>query len=64
MATFGSSASGKVCSCKEKDKSNWTLIGYTKGKSIGGVVQCDICNAQWNTKAKYINELKKASWLK
>jgi hypothetical protein len=26
---FGASASGKACKCEEKNKDNWTIIGYT-----------------------------------
>lgn len=64
MATFNKSASGKACCCELKDKNNWTIIGYTKGITKGYIIECDTCKAQWNTKAKYVSELKKASWLK
>lgn len=58
---FGASASGKACTCENKDKTNWEIIGYAGKKKI---VSCSKCHAQWNTSAKYTNELKKASYIK
>jgi hypothetical protein len=61
---LGSSASGKSCICEIKDISNWEIVGYTKGFKRGYIVFCNKCRKQWNTKAKYCEELKKSSNLK
>ena len=58
---LGTSASGKSCCCNPKDKSNWEIVGYA-GKSK--IVFCNKCRCQWNTSAKYVDDLKKASYLK
>ena len=52
---MGSSASGKSC-CEVKDKSNWEIIGRSGKKKI---VYCNKCRSQWNTSAKYTEELKR-----
>jgi len=61
---FGSSASDRACMCKEKNKDNWTIIGYTGRMKDGYTVSCSKCKNQWDTKAKYCKDLKKASYLK
>lgn len=58
---FGTSASGKSCTCEIKDKSNWTIIGYSGRKKT---VSCSKCRSQWDTTAKYTEHLQKASYLK
>ena len=58
---LGVSASGKSCSCNPKDKSNWNIVGYAGKKKT---VYCNKCHAQWDTLAKYVEELSKASYLK
>ena len=58
---MGSSASGNACCCVPKDKSNWEIIGYASKKKI---VFCNKCRSQWNTSAKYVESLPKASYLK
>lgn len=58
---LGSSASGKACSCNPKDKSNWNIVGYAGKKKT---VYCNKCHAQWDTSAKYVDGLPKASYLK
>jgi hypothetical protein len=58
---FGSSASGRACHCKVKDRANWEIVGYAGKKKV---VYCNKCYAQWDTAAKYAEELKKASYLK
>lgn len=58
---LGASASGKSCSCEVKDKSNWEIIGYAGKKKT---VYCSKCKSQWDTSAKYVNELNKANYLK
>lgn len=58
---LGSSASGKSCSCYPKDKNNWNIVGYSGKKKT---VYCNKCHAQWDTSAKYVEELSKASYLK
>lgn len=59
--SFGSSASGKSCSCIPKDKSKWEIIGYAGKKKI---IYCNKCKAQWDSSAKYVEELPKAGYLK
>lgn len=58
---LGSSASGRACHCEVKDKANWEIVGYAGKKKI---VWCNKCHAQWDTSAKYTEELRKASYLK
>ena len=58
---LGVSASGKSCSCNPKDKSNWNIVGYAGKKKT---VYCNKCHAQWDTSAKYVEELSKVSYLK
>lgn len=58
---LGASASGKSCNCNPKDKSNWNIVGYAGKKKT---VYCNKCHAQWDTSAKYVEELQKASYLK
>lgn len=58
---LGASASGKSCTCNQKDKNNWEIVGYAGRKKT---IYCNKCHAQWDTSAKYVNELPKASYLK
>ena len=58
---LGASASGKSCSCNPKEKSNWNIVEYAGKKKT---VYCNKCHAQWDTSAKYVEELSKASYLK
>ena len=58
---LGASASGKSCNCNPKDKSNWNIVGYAGKKKT---VYCNKCHAQWDTSAKYVEELSKTSYLK
>lgn len=53
---MGSSASGKSCCCEVKDKSNWEIIGRAGKKKT---VYCNKCRSQWDTSAKYTEELKR-----
>lgn len=59
-----SSASGRACQCGIKNKDNWRIIGYTGRFKDGYTVECSVCHNQWDTKAKYAKELKKANYLK
>lgn len=61
---FGTSASGKACECEDKNKDNWTIIGYTGRMKDGYTINCNKCGKQWDTKANYCKDLKKASYLK
>jgi len=63
---MGNSASGKSCNCEIKNKENWKIIGYIKyrGLKTGYIINCNKCFNQWNTKAKYCENLEKASYLK
>lgn len=63
MSKMGSSASGKSCACEFKDKGSWIIIGYAGRMKDGCTIKCLKCNYQWDTKAKYIKDLKKASYL-
>lgn len=53
---MSSSASGKACCCKVKDKSNWEIIGRAGKKKT---VYCNKCRSQWDTTAKYTEELQR-----
>lgn len=53
---MSSSASGRACCCKQKDKTNWFIIGKTGKKKT---IECIKCRSQWDTNAKYVEDLKK-----
>lgn len=53
------------CICENPDMSNWSIVRKTtiqSGKQFGKVkalVYCDKCHHQWETSAKYIEQLKR-----
>jgi hypothetical protein len=58
---LGASASGHSCICNPKDRTNWQIVGYAGKKKT---VYCNKCRSQWDSSAKYVDELPKASYLK
>lgn len=52
------------CICDNPDMSKWSIVHKTtikSGKNFGKVkalVYCETCNHQWETSAKYIEQLK------
>lgn len=53
----------KSCTCKVKDKNNWTRVSDIKGKGNSCIVSCSKCCNQWRSSGKKVLELKKAPWV-
>ena len=53
---------GKSCHCPEKNMDNWVIVGKARKLKPNSPqtfsVKCNVCCAQWKTKAKYCKELK------
>ena len=60
-ATYMKRYYGKACHCEEKDKCNWHIIGIARKNKLSSsqtyLVKCDICLAEWRTKAAYCQDI-------
>jgi hypothetical protein len=64
MSTKNSTFTNGKCTCENPDKSNWEIVGYEGRYKDRYVIACSKCGHQWITKAKYVEKLNKACYLK
>lgn len=61
MSYMGALFTTKACTCKVKDKSNWVRISpISNTKYPSCILKCNKCMNQWESKARYIKEIKKS----
>jgi hypothetical protein len=53
---------GRACTCEEKDRRNWCVIGLVKKIKPSArqtySLECDICGAKWKSRASFCAELR------